>query len=148
MISAILKGDKIIIRNAADGEMITTLDGKEHKLTSEMLVIADAESPSCLAGIMGGHESEIEPDTTDLFLECAKFRRDSIRKTGRALGMRTEASGRFEHGVDINNVEYAMNRALQLIYDLDAGDIAEGKIDLHQGLPEKPQAVCYLKKRL
>lgn len=131
-----IKGDKIIIRNATDGEMITTLDGKEHKLTSEMLVIADAESPSCLAGIMGGHESEIEPDTTDLFLECAKFRRDSIRKTGRALGMRTEASGRFEHGVDINNVEYAMNRALQLIYDLDAGDIAEGKIDLHQGLPE------------
>lgn len=131
-----ISGNKIIIRNAANGEMITTLDGKQHKLTEDMLVIADSINPSCLAGIMGGEESEIENDTENLFLECAKFKRDNVRKTGRTLGIRTEASGRFEHGVDINNVEYAMDRALGLIYELDAGDIIDGKIDLNNGLPE------------
>ena len=127
---------KIIVRNAREGESITTLDGKDYALTTDMLVIADGEKPSCLAGIMGGRESEIEDDTKDLFLESAKFRRDSVRKTGRALGIRTEASGRFEKGVDIVNVGFAMDRALQLICDLDAGDIIEGVLDCNQGLPE------------
>lgn len=131
-----IAGHKIIVRNAEKGESITTLDGKKHNLTEDMLVIADGERPSCLAGIMGGRESEIEADTTDLFLESAKFRRDNIRHTGRALGIRTEASGRYERGIDIKNVEYAMNRALQLIYELDAGDIIEGVIDRNLGLPE------------
>lgn len=130
-----VKGNKIIVRNATENEIIVTLDEKEHTLNSSMLVIADAENPSCLAGIMGSFSSEIEDDTTELFLECAKFRRDNIRKTARALGMRTEASSRFEHGVDINNVEYAMERALGLIYELDAGDIIDGCIDLNEGLP-------------
>lgn len=132
-----LTGKKIIVRNAKDGESITTLDGKNHQLNENMLVIADGEHPSCLAGIMGGKESEIEDDTTDLFLESAKFRRDNIRHTGRTLGIRTEASGRYERGTDIMNVEYAMNRALQLIYELDAGDITEGVIDRNNGLPEE-----------
>ncbi len=131
-----IRGKKIIVRNAAEGESITTIDGTEHKLTPDMLVIADGEQPSCLAGIMGGKESEIEADTTDLFLESAKFKRDNIRHTGRALGMRTEASGRYERGTDIMNVEYASERALQLIYELDAGDIIDGTIDLNNGLPE------------
>ncbi len=130
-----LANKQIIVRNANDGENITTLDGKEYNLTPDMLVIADGEKPSCLAGIMGGRESEIENDTKDLFLESAKFRRDNIRHTGRALGIRTEASGRYERGVDIMNVEYAANRALQLIYELDAGDIIEGVIDCNEGLP-------------
>lgn len=130
-----VKGNKIIVRNATENEIIVTLDEKEHTLNSSMLVIADAENPSCLAGIMGSFSSEIEDDTTELFLECAKFRRDNIRKTARALGMRTEASSRFEHGVDINNVEYAMERALGLIYELDAGDIIDGCIDLNDSLP-------------
>ncbi len=131
-----LANKQIIVRNAAEGESITTLDGKEYNLTPDMLVIADGEKPSCLAGIMGGKESEIENDTKDLFLESAKFRRDNIRHTGRALGIRTEASGRYERGVDIINVEFAANRALQLIYELDAGDIIEGVIDCNKGLPE------------
>ena len=131
-----LADKKIIVRNANEGESITTLDGKEYNLTTDMLVIADGQKPSCLAGIMGGKESEIEDDTKDLFLECAKFRRDSVRKTGRALGIRTESSGRFEKGVDIVNVGFAMDRALQLICDLDAGDIIDGVIDRNQGLPE------------
>ncbi len=131
-----LSGKQIIVRNAKAGETITTLDGKDYELTPEMLVIADGERPSCLAGIMGGRESEIEDDTRDLFLESAKFKRDNIRRTGRALGIRTEASGRFERGIDINNVEYAMERALGLIYELDAGDIIEGVLDRNEGLPQ------------
>lgn len=131
-----LANKEIIVRNARKGESITTLDGKHYDLTEDMLVIADGEKPSCLAGIMGGKESEIESDTKDLFLESAKFRRDNIRHTGRALGIRTEASGRYERGVDIKNVEYAAERALQLIYELDAGDIIDGCIDCNKGLPE------------
>ena len=131
-----LSGKKIIVRNAREGESITTLDGKDYPLTPDMLVIADGEKPSCLAGIMGGKESEIEDDTKNLFLECAKFKRDNIRHTGRALGIRTESSGRFEKGVDIVNTAYAMERALELIDLLDAGDIVEGVIDRNKGLPE------------
>lgn len=130
-----LSGHKINVRNANEGEAITTIDGKEHRLNPDMLVIADGEKPSCLAGIMGGKESEIEESTTDLFLESAKFKRDNIRHTCRTLGLRTEASGRYERGTDIMNVEYAMNRALQLIYELDAGDISDGSIDCNNGLP-------------
>ncbi len=130
-----IAGAKIIVRRAANGEPMTTLDGKEHTLTDDMLVIADAEAPSCLAGIMGGLNSEIKDDTTDLFFECAKFRRDSVRRTARAIGMRTESSARFEKGVDIHTVEYAMNRALQLIDELDAGDIIDGAIDRYAELP-------------
>lgn len=130
-----LHGQHIIVRNAREGEKITTLDGKDYNLSTDMLVIADGEVPSCLAGIMGGLESEITDITTDLFLESAKFRRDNIRHTGRSLGIRTEASGRYERGVDIINTKYAMDRALQLIYELDAGDIIEGEIDKNNGLP-------------
>lgn len=132
-----IKDGTIIVRNAADGEKITTLDGKEHTLSGEMLVIADAENPSCLAGIMGGLDSEIKDDTATLFLESAKFRRDSIRRTARALGIRTESSARYERGTDIMNTEYASNRALQLIEQLGAGEIVEGVIDCNNGLPEE-----------
>ena len=131
-----LEGKKIIVRNAKEGESITTLDGKDYPLSTDMLVIADGEKPSCLAGIMGGRESEIEDDTKNLFLECAKFKRDNIRHTGRKLGIRTESSGRFEKGVDIINTAYAMERALELIDLLDAGDIIDGVIDRNEGLPE------------
>ncbi len=131
-----LRGKHVIVRNAKENEKITTLDGKEYALNTDMLVIADGSVPSCLAGIMGGLESEITENTTDLFLESAKFRRDNVRHTGRTLGIRTESSGRFEKGIDINNTHYAMERALQLIELLDAGDIIDGEIDKHQGLPE------------
>ncbi len=131
-----LKDKKIIVRNAREGEKIVTLDGNEFNLTEDMLVIADGQNPSCLAGIMGGKESEIEDDTTDLFLEAAKFRRDNVRHTAHALGIHTESCARFEKGTDINNVEYAMNRALSLIYELDAGDIIDGAADIHGKLDE------------
>lgn len=131
-----LKNKQIIVRNAREGEKIVTLDGSEFNLTADMLVIADVQNPSCLAGIMGGKESEIEADTTDLFLEAAKFRRDNIRHTSHALGIHTESCARFQKGTDINNVEYAMERALSLIYELDAGDIIDGFADIHGTLPE------------
>ena len=131
-----IAGDKIIVRRAQNGEQIITLDEKEHTLNDSMLVIADGENPSCLAGIMGGLNSEIKEDTTSLFLESARFRRDNVRKTARALGIRTESSARFEKGIDVFRSEYAIERALQLIYDLDAGDIVDGTIDCNNGLPE------------
>ena len=141
-----IKGAEIIVRNAAEGEKITTLDDKEHTLTSEMLVIADAENPSCLAGIMGGLNSEIKDDTKDLFLESAKFRRDSVRRTARALGVRTESSARFERGTDIMNTEYASNRALQLIYELGAGEIVDGVLDANNGLPAERELKVSVQK--
>ncbi len=131
-----LSGKHIIVRTAKSGESITTLDGKKYDLTPDMLVIADGENPSCLAGIMGGIESEITENTKTLFLESAKFRRDNIRHTGRKLGIRTEASGRFEKGTDIKNTEYALLRALNLIEELDAGDVVGGIIDRCIALPE------------
>ena len=131
-----LADKKIIVRNAREGEKIVTLDGNGFNLTPDMLVIADGERPSCLAGIMGGKESEIEDDTTDLFLESAKFRRDNVRHTAHTLGIHTESCARFEKGTDIKNVEYAMERALSLIYELDAGDIIDGKADVRGELPE------------
>ena len=130
-----VKGHQIIVRRAKNSEPFTALDEKEHTLNENMLVIADAEEPSCLAGVIGGLNSEIKEDTTDLLFECAKFRRDSVRRTARTLGVRTESSARFERGVDTIGVEYAMQRALQLIHDLDAGDIVSGVIDRYDTLP-------------
>ncbi len=141
-----IKGSEIIVRTAGKNEKITTLDNKEYTLSEDMLVIADAESPSCLAGIMGGLNSEIKDDTTTLFLESAKFRRDSVRRTGRALGVRTESSARFERGTDIMNTQYASDRALQLIYELGAGDIVDGALDANNGLPEKRELSVSVQK--
>ena len=141
-----IKGQKIIVRKAKDGEMITTLDKKEHVLNSNMLVIADAEQPSCMAGIMGGLNSEIKDDTCELFLESAKFRRDSVRRTARALGMRTESSARYERGTDIMNTKYASDRALQLIDELGAGEIYEGAVDCNNGLPKDRELTVSVSK--
>ncbi len=130
-----LENNQIIVRNAKAGETLTLLDGKVAELSKEMLVIADGKKPSCLAGIMGGEDSGIKDDTKGVFFESAKFKRDSVRRTAKAVGVRTESSSRYEKGTDIYNVEYAMNRALSLIYELNAGDIADGTVDLNEGLP-------------
>ena len=132
-----IKGKKIIVRRATEGEQMQTLDEKEHTLTNDMLVIADGENPSCLAGIMGGLNSEIKDDTATLFFETAKFRRDNVRRTARKLGVRTESSSRFERGIDIVGTEYAMHRALQLIAETESGKIVSGMIDCNNGLPEQ-----------
>ncbi len=132
-----LYDNKIIVRNAEKGEKITLLCEKEIELEENMLVIADGKKPSCLAGVMGGAESGIKDDTKAIFFECAKFKRDSIRKTAKAAGVRTESSARYEKGTDIMNVEFALKRALKLISDLDAGDIVTGFYDLNEGLPSE-----------
>lgn len=130
-----IAGRRVIVRRAADGERMTTLDGREHTLSRDMLIIADEKAPSCLAGIMGGLNSEIKDTTSTIFFETAKFRRDNVRRTSRKLGLRTESSSRFERGVDIINTEYAMRRALQLMEETGSGRIVSGLIDENAGLP-------------
>ena len=133
-----LKGGKIVVRNAAEGESITTLDGVERKLTPDMLVICDEEKPSCVAGVMGGEYSEIQDDTDTVVFESANFLGSSVRITAKKLGMRTESSARFEKGLDSENTLPALNRACELIEELGAGEIVNGTIDVY---PVKKQPV-------
>ncbi len=121
----VLAGNRLVVRRAKDGETITTLDEVERKLDETMLVICDAESPAAVAGIMGGIHSGITDDTVNVLLEVAYFDRDSIRQTSRKLGLSTEASYRFERGVDIENLIRASDRAAELIVELAGGEAAE-----------------------
>ena len=126
-----LTGHKIIVRRAHSGEKLKTLDGVERKLDAEMLVIADAERAVALAGVMGGEESEISEDTTDVLIESAYFQPHSVRRTARLLGMHTEASHRFERGVDHANVLLAQDRCVALICELAGGTATENAIDIY-----------------
>lgn len=135
-----VEGHHIIIRKAVDGEHITTLDGKPHPLTAGQLVICDATKPSCVAGVMGGEESEITEKTHTMMFECAVFDRAATRVTSRALGIRTESSGRFEKGVSVKTAMEAMQRACQMINQLDAGDVVSGVIDIYPD-PAKKQVI-------
>ena len=123
-------GAHIIVRNAAPGEQITTLDGVERKLSPEMLVIADQKNPTAIAGVMGGEYSEIQPDTVTIAFESACFKGSSIRTTAKKVGLRTEASGRYEKGLDPATCEAAVNRACELVELLDAGEVVGGTIDI------------------
>ncbi len=142
-----VEGRHIIVRRAEEGESITTLDGKAHQLTAGQLVICDAKKPSCVAGIMGGEESEITEKTRSVMFECAVFDRAATRVTSRALGIRTESSGRFEKGVSVKTAMEAMNRACQLIHELDAGDVVSGCIDLYPN-PAQEQVVTASCRRI
>ena len=122
---------KIVVRRAHPGENLTTLDGKKHELTENMLVIADAHNATGLAGIMGGEESEIGPETVSVLFESATFDRTGIRLTSRALGIRTESSARFEKGVCVESTMEALERACMLVNMLECGDVAPGAIDLY-----------------
>jgi len=126
-----LKGHRIIVRNAADGEKMRTLDGQDRTLDSTMLVIADKEKAVAVAGVMGGENSEIMPETKAILFESATFNGISVRLTAKKLGMRTEASGRFEKGLDPENAIYAVNRAAQLVEQLGAGTVCKGIIDCY-----------------
>jgi len=129
-----LEGRKIIVRRAKEGEVMKTLDGIERKLDTDMLVIADAEKPACIAGVMGGLDSEITESTRNLLFESAVFNGTSIRLTSKKLGLRTEASSRYEKGLDVNNTIDVVNRAAQLVEELGAGEVAKGILDCY---PEK-----------
>jgi phenylalanyl-tRNA synthetase beta chain len=126
-----LGGRRIIVRRAAPGEKLKTLDGVERNLTRDMLVIADAEKPVALAGIMGGEESEISTGTKDVLIESAYFAPDSVRKTARQLGMDTEASRRFERGADPEGVLRAQQRCVELICSIAGGVTTEDAIDIY-----------------
>ncbi|MCX7886810.1 MAG: phenylalanine--tRNA ligase subunit beta [Verrucomicrobiae bacterium] len=126
----LLKGKQIIVRRAENGERFVAIDDSRHELTPEMLVIADAERPVALAGIMGGKNSEINDATTDVLLESAYFHPPCIRRTSKRLGLVTESSYRFERGTDIEGLVFASNRAASLIQQLAGGELASGIIDV------------------
>ena len=128
--------NRIVVRRASDGEQLTTLDEVDREFTTDMLVIADAEKPVALAGIMGGYDSEITETTCDVLLESAYFNSSSVRATAKALGINTEASYRFERGADPGAVLAALDRAAQLIAELAGGTVCKGIVDVYPG--EKP----------
>ena len=126
---ACLKGQKIIVRRAKPGEVLKTLDGNDRALREDMLVIADESDPTGVAGVMGGFESEITEKTTTIVFESANFNGTSIRRTSTALGMRTDASSRYEKGLDPLNTLPAIERACELVEMLGAGEVVPGHID-------------------
>ena len=127
---------KIVVREAAEGETLTTLDGNVRQLQPGMLVIADENKPIGLAGIMGGENSEILDDTTTVVFESANFNGTSIRQTALALGMRTESSGKFEKNLDPMMTLPAVQRACELVELLEAGDVMDGIVDIINYVPE------------
>lgn len=131
-----LTENRIVVRRAKPGETLKTIDAEERELTPDMLVIADAEAPVALAGVMGGSDSEITDQTVDVLLESAYFHPPSIRKTSKVLGMHTEASHRFERGADPEGVIPALNRAAQLIAEIAGGEICAGIVDVYPGKRE------------
>lgn len=130
----------ILVRRAREGERFTTLDEQEHLLSSEMLLIADPEKGIALAGVMGGANTEIQDQTRDVLLESAYFTPTQIRRTSKALGLRTDASYRFERGADPGITEYASRRCAQLILQTAGGRLAEGVVDAYPQ-PVQPRRI-------
>ena len=130
-----LSDGKIVVRRARNGESIQTLDGVDHDLTDSMLAICDNDKPVAVAGVMGGANSEIEEDTRTVVFESACFHGATVRVTAKALGMRTEASGRFEKGLDPRMTLDAVNRACELVEQLGAGEVVDGVIDVDHSDP-------------
>ncbi len=124
-----IRGGQIIVRRAANGESITTLDGKERALSGDMLMICDAQGPIGIAGVMGGENSEIKDDTAAVIFESAKFMHSNVRRTARSLGLQTESAMRFSKGIDAAGCKTAMDRALHLVQQLGCGEIVSGEID-------------------
>lgn len=131
-----IKYNKMTVKMAEEDEKFTTLDGVERTLTPDMLVIGNKDKTLDLAGIMGGENSEIKDTTTSIFIEGASFAKENIRATSKKLGLRTEASSRFEKGIDINLAEEAVNRACQLIEELGCGTVLNGMLDYY---PQKEE---------
>jgi len=136
---AMLKGQRIIVRTARDGEKMMTLDGEERTLTSQMLVIADAERTVALAGIKGGEDSGISEKTVDVLLEAAYFTPWQVRATSKALGLSTEASYRFERGTDPEIPTVASDRAAAMIAEIAGGEILGGIVDVYPEKSDRPE---------
>jgi len=135
-----LAENRIVVRTATPGESFTTLDQKERPLTSEMLMICDGKKPVAIGGVMGGLNSEIENDTSRVLIESAYFSPVSIRRTSKKLGLSTEASFRFERGVDPEGTVTALNRAAQLMIEMGGGTLIGGVVDEHPR-PQKTKAL-------
>ena len=131
-----LEEHRIVVRAATEGEVFTTLDDKKRSLSKDMLLICDGKKPVAIAGIMGGLNSEIETDTRNVLLESAYFNPISIRKTSKKLGLNTDASHRFERGIDPQGTLVALDRAARLIAEIGAGRIVDGVIDKCRNLPQ------------
>jgi phenylalanyl-tRNA synthetase beta chain len=125
----LVSGNKIIVKNATDKQKFTTLDDKERELDSEMLMICDAEKPIAVAGVMGGGNSEVSDTTVNVLIESAFFAPNSVRRTAKKLGINSDASYRFERGVDIDAVELAANRCAQLLEQIAGGSVESGIVD-------------------
>ncbi len=126
-----LAGHAIVVKCAEEGEKFTTLDGKERILKSETLMICDGEKPVAIAGVMGGANTEISERTTNVLIESANFEPGTVRRTSKHLGLSTDASQRFERGVDIDMTLYAANRAAQLIQEFTGAEVLKGSIDVY-----------------
>ncbi|MBR6326868.1 MAG: phenylalanine--tRNA ligase subunit beta, partial [Lachnospiraceae bacterium] len=131
-----IAGGKIIVKRAKDGDTFVTLDGQERKLDSEVLMICDAEKEVGIAGIMGGENSMITEDVSTVLFEAATFNGPNIRKSAKRIGLRTDASGKFEKGLDPRNAEDAINRACQLIEELGCGEVVGGIVDVKEPLAD------------
>ena len=127
----LVAGNQIVVRDARPGEKMHTLDGVERELTEDMLVIADAEKASAIAGVMGGGESEIKDSTSTILLEAAAFETSSIRHTAKKLGMITDSSYRFQRGVNADSVEWASRRAAELMCELAGTQVCKGMVDVY-----------------
>ncbi len=134
-----IEGNKIVVRRAEDKEKIVTLDEQEYELTTNNLVICDGVKPVAIAGVMGGLNSEIRDTTKEVLFESAKFARDNIRKTSRALGKRTDASAKYEKGVDEYSTFNAMKRALHLVEELECGKVSCTHVDVNTGNSIEPK---------
>ena len=126
-----IRGHKIIVKRAEDGDTFTTLDGQERQLDHDVLMINDAEGPVGIAGIMGGENSMVTDQMTTLLFEAANFDGTNVRLSSKRIGLRTDASGKFEKGLDPENALAAINRACQLVEELDAGDVVGGVVDVY-----------------
>ncbi|WP_427338419.1 phenylalanine--tRNA ligase subunit beta [Caloranaerobacter sp. DY30410] len=127
-----INGRKVIVRRAKEGEKIVTLDGVERELKDSMLIIADEDKPIAIAGVMGGENSEVSEETTTILIESANFDGRSVRLTSKGVGLRTEASARFEKDLDPNLACKACDRVCQLIEEIGAGTVVKGSIDIYE----------------
>ncbi|MBQ7395311.1 MAG: phenylalanine--tRNA ligase subunit beta [Lentisphaeria bacterium] len=141
-----LEGKRVVVRRAVEGEKITILDGRTIELKNEHLVIADAAKPMALAGIMGGEFSGVTDDTVNILLESAVFNPSNIRSSSRRLGVSTDASYRYERGVDYDMADAASDRAVQLILEVAGGTLASAKMDVNTGRPAENVIVCRFEK--
>ncbi len=135
-----LRGNRIVVRRARDGELLTTLDGEKRTLSSDMTMICDGDGPVAVGGVMGGADSEVTADTTDVLLECAYFDPKRIRRTRKLLKMTTDASYRYERGTDLEGMGDALRRAVQLIRAVAGGEEREAGVDVWPE-PQRPRTV-------